>query len=117
MDYEYPVTVIRVKDGDSLILKIDLGFKTFVEKDIRLFGIDAPEKRGKTKDAGIAAKKHLAYLLKKHAPITIKTLKDKTGKYGRYLGILYGCVDKKKNQFICINNSMVEDNHAVMRDY
>jgi micrococcal nuclease len=35
--------VIRVHDGDTLMLNIDLGFDVWTIKPLRLFGVNAPE--------------------------------------------------------------------------
>lgn len=45
--YEYRASVIRVIDGDTVDLRIDLGFEVGLNMRVRLAGIDAPE-RGKT---------------------------------------------------------------------
>lgn len=39
----YPVEVVRVVDGDTLQVRVDLGLETFRLVDIRMEGIDAPE--------------------------------------------------------------------------
>lgn len=38
-----PATVVRVVDGDTVILRADLGWKINLEVDVRLFGINAIE--------------------------------------------------------------------------
>lgn len=38
-----PCNIVRVKDGDTLVAEIDLGYKTYSIQDIRLIGIDTPE--------------------------------------------------------------------------
>ena len=44
--YEYKVKVLRVVDGDTVDVDIDLGFSTWLKKQrIRLYGIDTPESR------------------------------------------------------------------------
>lgn len=40
--YEYRATVIRVIDGDTVDLRIDLGFDASINVRVRLDGIDAP---------------------------------------------------------------------------
>ena len=44
--HEYKVNVLRVVDGDTVDVDIDLGFSTWLKKQrIRLYGIDTPETR------------------------------------------------------------------------
>ena len=43
--YEYNVEVLRVIDGDTIDVMIDLGFDVWVKNRLRLEGIDAPETR------------------------------------------------------------------------
>ena len=44
--HEYKVEVLRVVDGDTVDVDIDLGFSTWLKKQrIRLYGIDTPESR------------------------------------------------------------------------
>lgn|SRR5574337_847139 len=43
MAYEYRATVLRVVDGDTLLLKVDLGFHAEITEKFRLAHIDCPE--------------------------------------------------------------------------
>ena len=44
--YEYKAKLVRVIDGDTIDVDIDLGFKVFLQKErVRLFGINTPESR------------------------------------------------------------------------
>ena len=38
-----PATIIRVIDGDTVVVRLELGFESQVEGPCRLAGIDAPE--------------------------------------------------------------------------
>lgn len=96
-------------DGDTVDAMVDLGFGIFKKERFRLLGIDAPEKRGATREDGEAAKAFLEVLLAKLTPISIKTKKDKQGKYGRYLGTLCGLQD---GRLIDINFQMIQAGHA-----
>ena len=88
--YVFNCTVVRVIDGDTVDVDVDLGFGCWVRGNngrIRLFGIDAPESRGgtvETKSHGLLAKKFVQDFLKVGTTCTLRTL-DK-GKFGRYLG-------------------------------
>ena len=89
MAYEYKVKeVLRVVDGDTIDVLIDLGFGLTKKERVRVAGIDTPESRTRDlyeKKLGLEAKEYLKKELEQ--PITIKTEKD--GKYGRMLGWLY----------------------------
>jgi len=88
--YEYNCKIVRVIDGDSILVDIDLGFGTWrCGESIRLFGVDCPECRSrdpKEKAAGLAAKEFVKGLLHDGGTYTLAT-KEK-GKFGRYLGVI-----------------------------
>ena len=77
--YEYKCKLVKVVDGDTIDIDIDLGFGVWLQKQrIRLYGIDTPESR--TSDAtekiyGMAAKEFLTKLTNSGG-WTIKTHKD-----------------------------------------
>jgi endonuclease YncB( thermonuclease family) len=56
----YPATVVRVIDGDTIVLNLDLGFNLTLEMNCRVFGINAPELRT---DAGKLARDYASSLL------------------------------------------------------
>ena len=88
--YIYKARVVSVYDGDTITVDIDLGLSTWLHgSSIRLFGIDTPELRGEERSAGLAARDHLRSLLPANTPIILRTIKDHTEKYGRYLGIIH----------------------------
>ena len=85
MDYTYKAHVIGVYDGDTITVDIDLGMNTW-KKDvkIRLARIDTPEIRGAERPQGLQVRDYVRVLILDQEVI-LKTTKDKTGKYGRYL--------------------------------
>ena len=87
--YSYKAYVTKVYDGDTITCTIDLGFGVLLkDRKIRLANIDAPELRGISNHKGILSRDFLRdKILGKE--IVIKTEKDKTGKYGRYIGEIY----------------------------
>ena len=60
--YEYKCKVVRVVDGDTVDVDIDLGFGVWMRKQrIRMYGIDTPESRTSDKvekKYGLAADWH-----------------------------------------------------------
>jgi micrococcal nuclease len=90
---EYDVKVIKVVDGDTVDVDIDLGFGvTLTDERVRIMGIDTPESRTRDKVEdlfGEAAKERLKVLMKDGGKlITTEDRKgeDMKGKFGRILG-------------------------------
>ncbi len=90
--YEYKVKeILKVIDGDTVDVLIDLGFKIYITQRIRLVGIDAPETRTKDieeKKKGLDSKEFVQRFLdnakQNSKDIVIRTTID--DKYGRILG-------------------------------
>ena len=64
--YHYKAKLVRVIDGDTVDVMIDLGFDVWIKKRLRLYGIDAPETRTRNlelKKKGKASTKRLEELL------------------------------------------------------
>jgi len=90
---EYDVVVVKVIDGDTVDVDIDLGFGvTLRDERVRIMGIDTPESRTRDKVEdlfGEAAKARLKELMKHGGKlITTEDRKgeDMKGKFGRILG-------------------------------
>ena len=100
--YEYKIKeIIRVVDGDTIDVLIDLGFGLQKKERVRVAGIDTPESRTRDLYEKKLGKEAAAYLKDQlTGKITIKTEKD--GKYGRMLGWLY-----KEGQDISIQEDMI----------
>ena len=107
--YEYNCKIVRVIDGDSIVVDIDLGFGLWIHgESIRLFGVDCPECRSRDpeeKAAGLAAKDYVKGLLHDGGTYTLTT-KEK-GKFGRYLGVIQ-LTDKTS-----VNGALVKERFAV----
>lgn len=87
---DYPIELIRVHDGDTIVARIDLGFSMQIVDRIRFAKFDAPE----LKDAkGVEARDFLsAYLAGKK--LILRTNRTDRDNYGRALGIvLAGGID------------------------
>ena len=90
---EYDVVVVKVVDGDTVDVDIDLGFGVCLKDErVRIMGIDTPESR--TRDRvedlfGEAAKARLKQLMKHGGKLITtedKSGEDMKGKFGRILG-------------------------------
>lgn len=103
--YVYKAEIISVFDGDTCTAIVDLGMNVSVRVKLRLNSINAPEVRGADKLGGIKSRDYLRSLIL-NRDVIIKTYKDKTEKYGRWLADIW--VDN-----IFVNESMVESGHAV----
>ena len=114
--YEYRCKVLRVVDGDTVDVDIDLGFGVWMHKErIRLHGIDTPESRTRDleeKKYGLLAKQMIKNFMPVGSMQTLVTTKDKAGKFGRILGkfVIY---DKKTDAQMTINDWMIREHHAV----
>ena len=110
--YEYRCSLVKIIDGDTIDVDLDLGFDVVLKKQrIRLHGINTPESRTRDleeKKYGLAAKARLAELIDNADDLTVKTSVDgkARGKYGRILGTIYADTTN-------INNTLVDEGHAI----
>ena len=102
VSYTYNATVLRVIDGDTVVIRVDVGFRMFAEMSMRLAFINAPEINT---EAGKRAKSVLEQFLI-NLPVVVKTYKP-IDKYGRYLGTIY-TGDTNVNQWMVENDYAVE---------
>ena len=113
MPNEYKVKVLKIVDGDTVDVDIDLGFGiVLTDERVRIVGIDTPESRTSDKVEkifGLASKNRLKELLDKEAVLITfddKNGEDMKGKFGRVLGD-FKCGDSTVSQVL------VEEGHAV----
>ena len=105
--YEYKAYVTKVYDGDTITCDIDLGFGVMLKKQkLRLYGLNTPEVRGPSKEEGIKVRDIVRSRIL-NTWITIKTIKGKRGKYGRWLTIV--CEDGIEET---LNDWLVKEGHA-----
>ena len=112
--YEYRCKIVKIIDGDTVDVDIDLGFGVWMHKErIRLYGIDTPESRTRDlneKKYGLIAKGWIERFMPVGSMQTLITQKDKSGKFGRILGkfrVNDGSYD------IILNDWMISNHHAV----
>lgn len=111
-NYVYRATLRRVIDGDTCVLRIDLGCHIHRDTEIRVLGVDTPEPHGATMLAGHAA---TAYAVQWFGaaggddwPLVVATQLDRADKYGRLLGTIYRTSDGQQ-----LNQSLIDAGHAV----
>tara|TARA_B100000929_G_scaffold251924_1_gene212126 strand:- start:178 stop:597 length:420 start_codon:yes stop_codon:yes gene_type:complete len=105
----YKAKVLRVVDGDTIDVMLDLGFNFFQKGRVRLVGIDTPESRTRDKvekKFGLLAKYYLKDWIEQYDHILVES--SAKGKFGRILGNLY---DPAKTE--CFNEMVIRDHHAV----
>ena len=111
--YTYSAKLIRVIDGDTVDLEIDLGFDLSIRQRLKLFGVNTPDSRSADtteKQKGLEAKQRLTEVLPRQFKVT--TILNKRGKYGRVLGTIF-VKDKDAGGEINVNELMVKEGHAV----
>jgi len=102
----YSATVLSVYDGDTATLQIDLGLKISRVEKIRFYGINAPERY---REGGKESRDFLRSKIPVGSSVILQTINDRTGKYGRLLGVLH-VPDGDKT--INVNRLMIEAGHA-----
>jgi len=109
--YYYKVEVLKIVDGDTIDVRIDLGFNVWHKCRVRLVGINAPESRTSDKAEkvkGLAAKAWLTDIIQS-AQADIEMQSQGEGKYGRVLGVIF-------INGVNINELMIKEGHAVKYD-
>jgi micrococcal nuclease len=117
--YEYSARVLRVIDGDTLHLEIDLGFNVVIRDKVRLYGVNTPETSGpkaKTeKTAGAAATAFVTAWVADKPAVVLRSHDAKAigqEKYGRWLAVL-----TPAGGGISLNDALIESGHAVKLVY
>jgi len=114
--YNFRVTeIVKVLDGDTIDVIIDLGFDLYKKERVRIAGVDTPEKRTRDleekalgQDATDWLKDQLDGAISGEDDLVIRTeLDGGVGKYGRLLGWLY-IGDETES----INERMIQQGYA-----
>tara|TARA_B100001113_G_C21116112_1_gene625404 strand:+ start:507 stop:983 length:477 start_codon:yes stop_codon:yes gene_type:complete len=115
--YEYRCHIVRVIDGDTVDVDIDLGFGVMLNDErVRIMGIDTPESRTSDKVEkvfGKAAKAALQEMLGETSILKTQVNRsgeDMKGKFGRILGDF---IVDRHGQSISVVDALIEDGHAV----
>jgi micrococcal nuclease len=106
--YEYIVKeIVKIVDGDTVDIVLDLGFDVYRKERVRINRVDTPESNSKDateKKLAIEAKNYVSTWMINQKKIRIKTFKD--DKYGRLLGELYGDED------VCLSDLLINGGYA-----
>jgi micrococcal nuclease len=111
--YQYKCKIIKVLDGDTVDIDLDLGFKIILANQrVRMAGVDTPESRtsiAEEKVRGQLSKKKLAEKLPVGSWQIIETQKSDSNddKFGRILGVFI-LEDGTR-----VNDWLIENNYAV----
>lgn len=109
--YQYRVKAIKVIDGDTVDVILDLGFHVTVTLRFRLAGINCPEMNT---PAGKGAKAFVEdwFRCRPVETLTALTIRDKTEKYGRYIADFTAADDEQT-----LTHQIVAAQHAVYKVY
>jgi micrococcal nuclease len=108
--YTYNARVIHIVDGDTLDVMVDLGFRTFVVKRLRLARINCPEMNTIN---GLKAAEQVEHLLPTNTPITFKS--TKLDKYGRSIAEVY--YKGADNTQVNLSDFLVRQTFAILQTY
>ena len=117
--YEYNCKIVKIVDGDTVDVDIDLGFGIWIKKErVRLYGIDAPESRTRDleeKKYGLASKKYVEDQMPVNSIQVLRTMKDTVGKFGRVLGVFVLPSGNRLDELM-INNHHAVDYHGQSKE-
>lgn len=109
--YEYAAYPVRVIDGDTIEVRVDLGFRCSVTTPLRLLGVNAPEK---STAPGKVAMQWTSDWLLDHGALQkgLWIVSAHPGvygdKYGRWLARVHDATQKD-----CLNEDILTAGHAV----
>lgn len=112
--YQYKAKVLKVLDGDTVDIDLDLGFNiVLANQRVRMAGIDTPESRtanNEEKVRGMLSKKKLAEKLPVGSWVRIETQKSDNNddKFGRILAVFI------MEDGTSLNQWMIDNNYAVL---
>lgn len=113
-NWVYQARLVRVIDGDTVVLEVDLGHTVHSVPSLRLEGVNSPEMHAHDSAPGLAARKFTADWMAAATrsskatawPLVIMSKKDE--KYGRYLATIWRRKDGHQ-----LNADLLSSGHAV----
>jgi micrococcal nuclease len=108
--YRYQARALRVVDGDTIQVEIDLGFNVRLRQHVRLYGVNCPETHGpNASEAGKVATAFTAQWLAGWPPLVLHSRKyDEREKYGRVLATIYREGDAES-----LNDALIRTGNAI----
>jgi endonuclease YncB( thermonuclease family) len=103
--YVYRAEVVKIRDADTILARLDLGVHCSIVIPIRFKGVNAPERNT---PEGAAATAWLTNRLPVGTQCVISTYLDHTDRYARLIGRIY--------YHGCVNEDLVRAGHAVPWD-
>ena len=91
--YIYRATVLKVVDGDTFDVLIDLGFKARIEERVRLAAVDAPPIN---EDGGKEAFEYVRSQMAKAKTVVVRT--GKADQHGRYVMHVFYSLEEDANK-------------------
>jgi len=112
--YNYKAFSVRIVDGDTIDMVIDMGFKITTNQRIRLSKINTPETFRRKKDseeykAGMLAKEFVEKRIAENNNQFIIETEKNPGVYGRYLGTIWF-----EDSETSLNDELLEKGLAVL---
>lgn len=98
-EWSYRAEVVRVVEGDTLEIRLDLGFKIYRILQVRLIGVDTP-------DGKLANAFAFNWVRQQRGEILIRSEKD-CGKHGRWLAEVWS-----RDQSKCLNADLLTEGLA-----
>jgi micrococcal nuclease len=101
--YEYKATVLKVVDGDTLDLRVSLGFHSYLDIRVRLAYIDTEELNSSDavlKEQAVKAKNRVLELTTNPTCIVKSSKPYKTDRYGRWVVELVNSEGQNVNRLL-----------------
>lgn len=108
--YWYRAELLKVTDGDTIHVRIDMGMRVYRDVVLRFENINAPEMKGPSRPEGLIAKA-AAESWFNGRELVVKTYVD-PGSYDRYTAEVYDAVTEES-----FTQYMLNGGYAVPYDY
>lgn len=109
--YHYRGQVVRVVDGDTVSVMLDLGLNAYHLVSLRLAGVNAPEVVGTDRAAGLAATAFLRTMLD-GATVYVRTYKDRRS-FNRYVADIWVDAPGAPLEYLNVADELLRAGHAV----
>lgn len=113
---EYRARCLRVVDGDTLDLELDLGFRLTIRQRIRILSIDAPEVHAAAEDVrqrAAAATARLRELVMVDGEWPLLVVTEKPDSFGRWLASVW--VRRNGAENLSVGKQLVIEGLAAIR--